>query len=491
MTFRIRSTFILIPFLATILVLLAAGCRGKAAHQYPATDDALVPNADVIVRCNITSLRESPIGKKIEQLKTEREKANPALAEKGDREVKLEKATGLTKEDVTAILMSASLAGINSKDTTAEAVANQLPAALAVELSKPISLDQLRAAAKVITSDTPDTVSEVKLDGVTAVVIKSSNPKEPSAYAAISTDGKTVFLTLNESSLKDALTRHRHGKPASPSPALAAAEKRLPADSQLKVVFIAPDAVRQAIKDQIASKLKDGGASAGMLMGMFKPFENIQNVSIHAGMSTDAVLSLSAELGSAQDAAQVAVLIPMLQGLIPKNPQSGMPDLSTCLSCSNSGAVISVTLRLTEQDIVAANQSAPSSGYAAPRTPRTRTRTSPGIPAPVETPAEVLPPPSAPVVQPTPPTPPPAPAVVTPAPSSTTGPDWSEAKKKVKYSGAIKGKDGKWMAMIDNSLVAEGGIVSVNHEQMTYRWKISAISKNGVTFVPLDKRPQE
>ena len=445
MTFHIRSTFILIPFLTTVLVLLAAGCRGKAAPRYPAINDALVPNADVVVRCDIKSVLESPVGKKIQQLKTEREKANPALAQKSDGEVQFEKATGLTKDDVTAILASASLAEINFKDTDAAAVMSRVPAVLAIEISKPLSLDQLRAAAKLISSDTPDAVSEVKLDGVTAMVIKSNNAKEPPAYAATSTDGKTVYLTANESSLKDTLTRHHLGKPAVSSPALAAAEKRLPADSQLKVVFIAPDAVRQAIKDQIASSLKkgSGGAGAGMLMGMVKPFENIQNVSIHARMTTDAVFNLSAELGSAQEAAQVAVLIPMLQGLIPKNPQAGMPDWSTALSFTNSGAVISLSLRLTEQDIVAANQSASSPDYAAPRD--SRARTSPGS----RTSAEVVPTPA-------------AAAVTAPQPPiSTEKQDWIEAKKKLKSTGAVKGKDGKWMAMVDNGLVEEGGIVSV------------------------------
>jgi hypothetical protein len=47
------------------------------------------------------------------------------------------------------------------------------------------------------------------------------------------------------------------------------------------------------------------------------------------------------------------------------------------------------------------------------------------------------------------------------------------------------------MAMVDNGLVEEGGIVSVNHDQMTYRWKVGTITKNGVTFVPLDRRAQE
>jgi hypothetical protein len=478
MTIRFRSTSLLVLVLATILALPMAGCRGKTTPRNRAIDAALVPNADVVVRCDIASLLQSPLGKKIQELKKEREKANPALTEKSSQEVELEKATGLTKDDMTAILVSASMGKTTFKDTTAADVMGQLPAALAIEFSKPLSLDQLRAAAKAISSDTPDAVSEVRLDGATAVVVKSSNPKEPSAYAAISVDGKTLFITANESSLKDVLTRHHKDKLAAPSPALAAAEKRLPSDSQMKVVFIAPDAVRQAIKDQIASSLKNGGAGAGMLMGMVKPFENIQNVSIHATMTTEAVFSLSAELGSAQDAAQVAMLIPMLQSLIPKNPQSGMPDLSTALSCTNSGAVISLNLRLTEQDIVAANQSASATpAYPAPRNPRALTR--PGIPARAGASAVVVPSPD-------------EPAVTAPQPTiSTEKQDWIEAKKKIKSTGAVKGKNGKWMAIVDNDLIEEGGIVSANHDQMTYRWKVGAISKDGITFEQLDRRPQE
>jgi len=66
---------------------------------------------------------------------------------------------------------------------------------------------------------------------------------------------------------------------------------------------------------------------------------------------------------------------------------------------------------------------------------------------------------------------------------------WGEARKKLKVGGAVKDKNGKWTAYVNNALVEIGDVVSARYERLTYRWRIRSISKEGVTFDPVDSQP--
>ena len=305
--------------------------------------------------------------------------------------------------------------------------------------------------------------------------------------------------------MKEALARQRKDQPAALSPAMAAAEKRLVSDSQLKIVFLAPDSARQAIKDQIAASQKSGGPAAVMILGMVKPFESIQNVSVHARLASDVVLTIAVELGSAQDAAQLAMLIPILKGFIPQSQPSGVPDLSQALSFTNSGAVVSLSLKLTEQDLVAAEQPphvpelvtlSDSMEGAAPRARTASPSPTPAVEAASPPVAAATPTTVVTDAPPASPTPAPAAVVAVPLPPALSraegsgpadDPGWRDAKKKLKTGGVIKDKNGKWRAMVNSDLVEVGAIVSVRHEQAIYRWKVEAISKEEVTFNPLGR----
>ena len=68
---------------------------------------------------------------------------------------------------------------------------------------------------------------------------------------------------------------------------------------------------------------------------------------------------------------------------------------------------------------------------------------------------------------------------------------WGEARKKLKIGGTVKGKNGKWTAFVNNSLVEVGDLVSARYEGATYRWRVRTISREGLTFDPVDSRPQK
>lgn len=350
MKLRFPLGAVLVPFFAAVLLSSLSGCRGKSAPR--PIDAAIVPNADFILRCDVQAAGETPVGKKAQQIRKENEKQDPSAQAKAERQAKIEKATGLTRDDIELVLMTAALGTIDLKSASGSSLAGRVPGALAITLSKPLTLDQLRAAATIIGEDgSGSTVGDVDLDGTPAIMLKPASAKEPPAYAAISTDGKTVYITLDETALRQVLARHRQNKPEPLSPAMVAAEKQCPADAQLRAIFIVPDSVRQAVKDRTAEAQKGGGGPAGMLMGVMKPFENIRRVSLLARLATEAIFTLSAELGTPEDAAQVAMIVPLLQSFVPPNPSTGMPDLAKALSVTNSGAVVSINLKLTEQDL--------------------------------------------------------------------------------------------------------------------------------------------
>jgi len=477
-----------------IVMLPLTGCGGKkSGPRLNPLDAAIVPNADFIVRCDVKSLRETPIGKKIEGMRAEKEKLNPMPAARAEQQAQLEKATGMKGDDINFVALTADLSGIDFKGKPGPAVMNKIPAVLAIGFAKTLSLDQLRAGAKTLSENKAGAVTEVTLDGTTALVMKSSKPDEPTAYAALSVDSTTLYVAVNEASLKDALVRHHQDKPASPSAAMVAAESRLPAGSQFKTTFIVPDAVRQAIREQIATSTKEAGPAAGMFMGIVKPFEDLRSLSVYVRVAAEADLTLSVELGNAQQAAQVALVIPLLQSFIPQGQAAGMPDISKALSVTNDGPVVSLNLHLTEKDLTAPSAErnrVPGPDTVAPPAEETGVT---AVPEPVEpvSPAVVeIGPETAVTVQPV--EAPPAVTDVEKAPLlPKDDPAWRAAEKKLKASGAVKDKTGKWTAYVNSTFVEVGGIVSVRHEQTIYRWKVRTISRDGVTFEPLDSQPQK
>jgi len=488
---RHSSIAALIPFLGMTLVLPLAGCRGKSAPRANPLDAAIVPKADFILRCDVKSLRETPIGKKIRQIKDENEKVNPVPAGRAEQQAQIEKATGLKGEDINFVLISANLSGIDFKGNPGPAVMNKVPAVLAIGLAKPLSLDQLRAGAKTLGENKPGAVTEVTLDGTTALAMKSSQEGEPPVYAATSADKTTLYVALNEASLTDTLIRHHQDKPAGLSAAMTAAENRLPSDSQFKTTFIVPDAVRQAIREQIAGGAKEANPIAGMFMGVIKPFEDLQSLSIHAHLATDADVTFSVELANAQQAAKVALILPLLQGFIPKSQAEGMPDISKALSVTNDGPVVSLNLHLTEKDLTAPGTERNVPGPDTVATPGDETGVTVTGPAEPVSPTVVEITPETTVVAPPADTPPAVTAVAEAPLLPKDDPAWRAAEKKLKFSGAVKDKGGKWTAFVNNELVEVGALVTVRHEQTIYRWKVRTISRDGVAFDPLDSRSQK
>ena len=88
------------------------------------------------------------------------------------------------------------------------------------------------------------------------------------------------------------------------------------------------------------------------------------------------------------------------------------------------------------------------------------------------------------------------PVAVAVLPEPARIPQWDEAMRKLDIRGiSLIGRDKasgkpKYLAMVAGKLVEEGNVVSVNHDDFVYRWKVVGISTAGVSLNKLDVRKE-
>ena len=68
--------------------------------------------------------------------------------------------------------------------------------------------------------------------------------------------------------------------------------------------------------------------------------------------------------------------------------------------------------------------------------------------------------------------------------------DWQEAGKKLSVKGALIGKDGVRVAIVNNQMVKEGECVQVEHKKMIYRWRASFIRDKSVSWEQVEALPK-
>ena len=71
-----------------------------------------------------------------------------------------------------------------------------------------------------------------------------------------------------------------------------------------------------------------------------------------------------------------------------------------------------------------------------------------------------------------------------------TAPDWQAAEKKISLKGALIGKDGVRVAIVNNQIVKEGECVQVEHKKMIYRWRAHFINDRGISWQPVEALPK-
>jgi hypothetical protein len=333
--------------------LFAGGCNGSkessstAEHASKrAIDAAIVPNADFVVRIDINTIRQAPIIKQLEKVQGNTVDTKPAYE-------KFRQATGLTKDDVQAVVVSANTANFDFANGSAQTSLPQMTGVAAIELAKPLTTDKLIEGLKIILDNSKATISKFDIEGSQAVLMQSTKPDEPSAYAATSRDAKTVYIAFNKASLQAALQREKKRVMVASLPELQALSNSA---SQANLAFVAPQGLRDKFQAQLSKSQESPGGA--MLSGFIAPFKDLRSVSLGINWDTGMQLDIAGDLGAAQAATQVAALIqtmgvPMLKSYAAKSSGKMSLNLDDQFKVSAEDTVLRISLRFTGGDIQA------------------------------------------------------------------------------------------------------------------------------------------
>jgi len=336
-----------------------SGCGARGRSKPAGVEAATVPDADLLLHFDLAAVRETAMGRRMEELRDSRTGTDSPATAVDEKRKEIEAASGLTREDVSAVRLSANVANLDLAGEEGAARMAKANAVLGIGLLKSVTLDQIEAALRVLAAGRSDvTVSRTTLNEMPAVAVRSADPSEPAAYATLSADAKTVFLALNGSSLSAALSREREGRPAKVPDDLAGVAAAVPVGAQLRLLFRAPETLRAQIRDRIeetrARAQQDPGA--GMTLGFLAPFQDLRSLAFGLRFEEDMAAVLATDLGNEQAAQQSAILIqtmilPMLQGALAEQAGASPARVAESLQVGSEGSSLRITLRITEEDL--------------------------------------------------------------------------------------------------------------------------------------------
>lgn len=294
----------MIPAVLTlsVSVFLISGCSQKDTDVLK-MDESVVSDADIVAVIDLASTQKTPL---YTNLKKKAENT-PDTIKKKQRDEKLKQATGITEDDITSILVSADLDKIPSmsnlqntvEDT--ESAMEKVPILAAFCLSKKIDMIKLKAGIKIILDEQGDfAMVERKIAGQDVIVAKSSITNSASAYFALDKSGRKVLLTSNEETMTQYLTARKAKAKAANVAKLVEAEKSIPSEAQLRVVFVLSDAMNKRMKTAIADMQKEtkNNPTAAMGMNFLRPFQELKGIVITGTMSSNMILGAKCDLGN-------------------------------------------------------------------------------------------------------------------------------------------------------------------------------------------------
>lgn len=343
--------------LTTLVLFTASGC-GEKKPEGPSINAAIVPGADFTVRIDVAAARGSAIGRMLEELHdTEGSDAPVPESETLDQ---LMKATGLGKDDLTEILVTADVESIDPEALDNEEEILKLSGVLAFGLAKPLSREQMKAGFDVLSAEDADfQFSETTVGSEPAFKLSSSEPDQPDVLCAPAADEKAVFFSLNESSLQGALERAKSGEFEILSPGLTVVDQQLAAGSQVRWAFLLSESQRQEIRekvDELEEKSQSEPGAAGMIIGFVKPFRDIKSVAMGLHLAKDMGVTITSDLGGEEQALQAAtiiqtMLLPMAKSALAQQSGSQASPAAESLKVENSASTLKISMTVTEEDI--------------------------------------------------------------------------------------------------------------------------------------------
>jgi hypothetical protein len=342
---------------AAAALLLLTGCSGVSEGPEKVVEAAIVPGADILGRIDYGEYRASPAA---ETIRKQRLEQNPALVEAEEERVrKLEEATGVSPDDLRAILFSGDLDGIDISSPEPDSEYLKLNAVLAATFDGVLTAEQFEAGLKVIALEIPGSrVEEAEVGGRRVFSLFADGKAEPVLYGSLSLDGRTIFLTPNGRSMEGVFLREKEGRTESLSESLTTAERGLPEGSQFTTSFVLPEQLRRQIETRVSAAERQAMKNpvAGMILGFITPFRKLSSLSFGASFAEGAQLGAAADLGGESEAMQaVAILqtmvLPFLKARLAQGGGRSMEDLEGKLGVASSGPTLRLEVKLEAEDL--------------------------------------------------------------------------------------------------------------------------------------------
>ncbi len=344
-------------FLAASAAAAVGSCSRERGDR--ALDAAVVPGADLSAVLDYSAALDTPVLKKARKDPAGKRGYASAAGEESFRG--LEEAMGIGREDLARVRVTADLDTFEPSAWRGRDGFERLDAVAVLAFDRPLTTEKLEAGARYLARlRTPaSTVSRTVIDSRQIVTVDPPLSTYPALYAALSGDGKAVYLTLNAASIGKAL-RREEGETVGLSEPLAQAERSFAEGAQLRTVLVVPATVRDRIRQKIAEAEEKAleNPALGMFLGVLSPYRDLATVALAARLGEGIEIVLSADLGDEGQALQASALlqtmiIPLFKARLARETGTRISDLDGKVLLESQGAVLSLTVRLDTADLEA------------------------------------------------------------------------------------------------------------------------------------------
>jgi hypothetical protein len=259
---------------------------------------AIVPEADIVGQFDLDKMAATPFSKAMDK------KEDPLQKEILDQ-------LGIASEDVTRVVLSMSLKGI-------DAAGDKVPLVFAAASRKPLDLKKISdfIVKKAGESKKPLAIQGLELEGQPAIKIENDKGKELTIFLSLSKDAKVMFVAFDENLLAAMIKRSIAGQAVPLSKELDALCQSTTA-SQMRFCCVLPEALREKLR---AAGKANPEADNNPMGGFSTAFRGLEKLSWTADCDDKMQMKLSFDLGSPEDAKKgagaVKGMIDMLTGLV-------------------------------------------------------------------------------------------------------------------------------------------------------------------------------
>ena len=381
---------------AALAMLLLATFAGAADPLQDKTlRAAVVPDADLLLTQDAAGWQKAPIQAKMDAIRAEvTAKAGPG-SQAGAIQARMDKfieTLGIAKEDMGALVVSGRVRGLDGQqgNMTPQLALQQLGLVVALRVSKPVSLTQIRLALTNAAAEDGIELMFEKGDYKGAATLSAVRPYQPGKTTWLPRE-LTVALLDNTTAVylgagadvKAALDRAAAETPAAFMAAMKTAQESATPEALTLLFFVPSDTQRTKAKE---SAVKMQGQNP-LFAGAMQAVGGLQSV-VFGATATDRVgMQLTGHFSVAQEAAQMKTMLDgMVLGmgkmLLMQAVGRPIPFIES-LNSRLEGTAVSLVADLTEEDCRALIELQAKGAQGFPGAP-----TAPaGVPAPPAAPA--------------------------------------------------------------------------------------------------------